>query len=425
MVGEMVDPSPPVVEDAPRGPSDAELVGRVIAGDDPAAMAALVERFGGIVWGLCRRLLTTDADAEDAFQAVFLVLLKRAATVHNPGGVGGWLYGVAYRTAMRARRDLAHRRAAEGKVPNPAPPPDPPAAAACRELHLVLDEEVSRLPDKFRTPFVLCCIEGLSKSEAARELGWKEGTVSGRLAEARTRLRARLVRRGITLAAALTVLELSRQSAAAAVPPLLCHTTIAGLSSSVTGQAVGFSPAAVGLAEGVVRMMTALKLKLGAALLAVAVTIGTTVVATNQLAPPPRAKPEATAPRHTLAFAAPPRPFLDVTDEQVLAVAVSPDGGRVVTAGGRDLSRGQIKVWDATTGQLLQTVPKTPGTRAVAVSPDGLTLACGEIGGSVTPSATPGLASRRTSSGGTTPASTAWPTRGTERCWPPPASTTR
>ena len=273
-----------------RGPRHTRLLERFVSEKDPAALAALVEHFGGMVWGICRRLLPTDEDAEDAFQAVFLVMMKKAATIRNKEAVGSWLYGVAYRTAMRARRELAHRKRIESKATPPVPAPSPTGVASCRELQRVLDEEVNRLPPKLKAPFVLCCIEGMSKSEAAQELRWKEGTVSGRLAYARKLLQQRLTRRGITLSAVLTVLALTRETVAAAVPPLLVQATITGLSVSGAGQTAGvLSPAALSLAEGVVRALTVAKVKAIAAVLTISLALGGAAGAVNQLGQAPQA----------------------------------------------------------------------------------------------------------------------------------------
>src|SRR5262249_31376838 len=156
---------------------------RFVARRDEAAFEALVRRHGPMVLGVCRRVLRNEADAEDAFQATFLVLVKKARSVVPRALVGSWLYGVAHNTARKAKAMNSKRRAKErlaGAAPRPAAP-----AEACRQLHARLDEELSRLPDKYRAPVVLCDLEGKSYKEAARLLGWPQGTLSGRLTRAR------------------------------------------------------------------------------------------------------------------------------------------------------------------------------------------------------------------------------------------------
>src|SRR5262245_59467150 len=180
----------PVSRDAARylsgtagGETDAELLGRFLDRRDEAAFALLVRRHGPMVYGVCRRLLPTDQDAEDAFQATFLVLARKARAA-APREVGNWLFGVARRAALLSRRSIARRRERVGDVPErPATPRD--------ELRAVLDEELSRLPDTYRTVIVLCDLEGRTRREAAAMLGWPEGTVAGRLARARELLARR------------------------------------------------------------------------------------------------------------------------------------------------------------------------------------------------------------------------------------------
>jgi len=296
------------------GPRPSELMQRLVVEKDATAMAVLIERFGGMVWGICRRVLPTDEDAEDAFQAVFLVLVKKAVTIRKKEAVGSWLHGVAFRTAMKARRDLRHRRRLDSKAKPPAATPSPPSVASCQELHRILDEEVERLPAKLKAPFVLCCLEGMSRAEAAGELDWSAALVASRLARARQQLQRRLVRRGVTLSATLTLLALSQQTAAAAAPALLVQATISSLAAAGTGQtAAALSPAAVTLAQGVLRSVAVAKLKVvTAVVLTLSVAVGGAAIATNQgepLAPLPAPAQAAAVP--PVVFVALEYPFLN------------------------------------------------------------------------------------------------------------------
>jgi RNA polymerase sigma factor (sigma-70 family) len=180
---------------------DGELLERFARRGDEAAFAALMQRHGPLVWGVCRRVLGREQDAEDAFQATFLVLARKAQSVRRAGSVGSFLYGVAYRLSVRARADAArrgrHERQAAGLAPS-ASPDD----VTWRELREVLDAELARLPERYRAPLLLCYFEGLTQDEAARQLGWKKRTVKARLDYGRELLRGRLARRGLPLAAA-------------------------------------------------------------------------------------------------------------------------------------------------------------------------------------------------------------------------------
>jgi RNA polymerase sigma factor (sigma-70 family) len=210
--------------------SDSELLVRFSADGDEAAFASLVQRHGATVWRVCRNVLHHDQDAEDAFQATFAVLARKAGTIVNGDAVASWLHGVAYRVATRASRDTALRRARERERAKFARP-EPATDLDLREALAVVDEEVQKLPEKQRAAFVLCYLEGRSVTEAARLMDMKPGTVAVRLSRARARLRQSLSKRGVTLSAALSVVALARSSASAYPAFLLSvvkGTTLAG-----------------------------------------------------------------------------------------------------------------------------------------------------------------------------------------------------
>jgi RNA polymerase sigma factor (sigma-70 family) len=180
--------------------SDAELLERFLTARDETAFAALVRRHGGLVLAACRRVLSDPADVEDAFQATFLILLRKAASIRRSQAVGGWLYRVAYRAALQVRTDAAHRHElADDMEPVARDSSDP----SWREVCSLLYAELDRLPLKFRLPLILCYLDGKTRDEAAQQLGWSVGSVKGYLERGRKQLRARLERRGVALSAGL------------------------------------------------------------------------------------------------------------------------------------------------------------------------------------------------------------------------------
>ena len=239
--------------------ADAELLELFIRKKDETAFASLVRRQGPMVLGVCRRVLGNEHDAEDAFQATFLVLARKAASVRPRGRVANWLYGVAYRTALEARRAAARRRAREAKAVPRAETND-----SHDDLRDVLDEELARLPDRYREVVVLCELQGLGRKEVARQLGCPEGTVASRLSRARILLAKRLRRRGFAPSGSGLTPLLAADAASASVPPSLASVTVKAASLVAAGQtmAAGATSAQVTLlTERVVRIMFLMKLK--------------------------------------------------------------------------------------------------------------------------------------------------------------------
>jgi RNA polymerase sigma factor (sigma-70 family) len=278
--------------------TDGQLLGAFIEHQDEAAFEVLLHRHGPMVLGVCRRILRNYHDAEDAFQATFLILLRKAATLTSREAVASWLYGVAYRTALKARAIAVQRRRRE-RPETERPEPAVCFRDPCESWQPLLDQEVNRLPLRYRLPLLLCDLEGKTRKEAARELGWPEGTVSGRLARARSLLARRLTRRGVALSGAtLATLNLGPEAAAAVWRTALFRSTVkaAGLLAAGQGVAGGISAPVATLMEGVLKTMLFTKLKIAAlALLGViALCLGGLVYRT-QAAPPAGQGPETAA----------------------------------------------------------------------------------------------------------------------------------
>ena len=375
------------------GLTDGELLERFAHRRDEAAEAAfetLLARHGSMVLTVCRQVLGDAHAAEDAFQATFLVLVRRAASlrVREPGSLGPWLHGVAYRIALKARQGAARRQARERRAAMPAFG-GPSLALEQGELQALLHEEVNRLPAKYRAPVVLCYLEGRTHDEAAAALRWPVGTVRGRLARARDRLRARLTRRGLAPGGWIGASPLG--PAARIEPPARL------LEATVTAAIDGMPAAAVGvMANRMLRGLLMARLKMTAAALSIALMtigfglgLGVAPVWQPPRPPDPTSAPVAPTPtpstrvdRHGDPLPKFARARMGTNrfhdGSLVNQVLYTPDGKSLVTVDNIPI----VRVWDAMTGQVVRDIgdpqadfPQVTPSRAIALSPDGKTLA--------------------------------------------------
>src|SRR5216683_2832435 len=263
--------------------SDSQLLDDFSTCRDETAFAALVARHGPMVLRVCRRVLNHEQDAEDAFQATFLVLARKTGSIRKRAALAEWLHGVAYRTAMQAKRSAARRRNHEARLR--ASTPKAVASPTWDDVQAVLDQEIQRLPEAFRTAFVLCVLEGKSGPQAAAELGVKEGTVWSRLTRARQRLQQQLARRGLELSVLLAALSVAEGAGKAAVPTVLANATLrSGLLAAAGGTAAGVIPSHIAaLAAGVTRAMFLTKAKIAIAMLFAASVVTNAGIWTHQL----------------------------------------------------------------------------------------------------------------------------------------------
>jgi RNA polymerase sigma factor (sigma-70 family) len=385
------------------GEQDFALLDRFAHSGEEEAFALLLERHGPMVWRTCQRLVHQPADAEDAFQATFLVLCRKARSIGRRESLGGWLHRVAYRIALKARARSISRPLDEGQLPTHDP--DPTAACAQAELRLFLDEALSRLPAKYRVPLVLCCLEGKSRARAAAELGWAEGTLSSRLARGKDLLRAYLQRRGLVPSAGAVATLLAQEGAVQAVPRALVQATLKGNSVFLLSGAAGAGGAAVRavlLAHGALRAMALTKLKITAGVLlgvgllglgAGKVTLqvfaekpvagGPAAQATSGPPPAPAERPEPTAARTDR--------YGDPLPEGVLArlgtwrfraaggislIAFLPDNKTLLTVELKEHATHFCRTWDMATGKPLRAFGELPGfLRIAALSPNAKLLA--------------------------------------------------
>jgi RNA polymerase sigma factor (sigma-70 family) len=317
-----------------RDVTDAELLGRFAARRDEAAFTALVKRHGPMVLTACRRVLGNHADAEDAFQATFLVLVRKAGSIKRRAALAGWLHEVALRVAMKARTRAHCRRLHEQRVPD-MPRKDFLTTVVWRDLQPVLDEEVQGLPDTCREAFILCYLEGKTYDEAAQQLHCPTGTLSRRLARARELLRERLTRRGLVLPAGVLAAALSQQAAPASVPAALIASTV---KTALRG-AAGAVPARVAaLAEGGLQAMKASKTKVALALLLAA---GLLCASAAAMARSAAAEPQTKAPGPV----APPQAKAEAAKEAGQAAEKSAVSGQVLGADGKPVAGADVALY--------------------------------------------------------------------------------
>jgi RNA polymerase sigma factor (sigma-70 family) len=379
--------------------TDRQLLERFTAQADQAAFEAVVRRHGPTVFRVCRSVLRDEHAADDAFQATFLVLARKAGSLRRQELLGSWLYGVAHRVAARARVEAAKRLNREAHA-EARTATDPATELSTRELCAALEEEMSRLPEKYRAPFYLCHVEGRTRDQAARQLGCSLRTLQRLLERGRGLLQARLSRRGVSLSAALLAATLTHGQAPAALPAALLAVTLTAARAATTGGAVPVAAAA--LAGGVLRRLAGTRLKLLAVLAFVAVATGAGLMSRPGQPPEPPAAPAKSADASAVQPRAgtdlygdplPPGALLRLgslrlrTGAPAFAVLPTPDGKGIYSGSWVPY----VPLWDVTTGKEIRHIelPQQPGALqpsdlgALALSPDGRTLATAPLQGTV------------------------------------------
>ncbi len=388
--------------------SDSQLLQAFCVNQDQHAFAALVQGHGPMVWRVCRHVLHQTEDAEDAFQATFLILARRANSIRKTESLPSWLHGVAYRISLKAKEAGARRSARETEA-QPRSTSDPAAEVSWREVQALLHQEVDRLPEKYRAPFVLCLLEGRSRAEVAQLLGLQEGTVWSRLAKARQRLQGRLARRGISLSAVLTAATIADGEATATVAARLAEPAIQAALQYASGKSISGGPLSakvLGLANGRLASMFLTKVKITLAIVIASAGITSAGLLAYQevsgKAPQDTLEQQPVAPLAEQTKPAGqkeqagPNPNLDALPAGALVrlgadrfrrdasesgfmalsasgtLAFSADGTTLVAAG---LMDGMIHSWDAQTGKETRkfevSEDRPMAERGLAISPDG------------------------------------------------------
>jgi RNA polymerase sigma-70 factor (ECF subfamily) len=374
--------------------TDGELLDQFVALREEAAFEILVRRHGPLVWAVCRRVLRSDHDAEDVFQATFLVLARRAHSIRKRQSIGSWLYGVALRLARRLQSDQSRRRAHEQRIV-PIAPGDPACETAARDSARVVAEEVGRLPEKYRAAVVLRYMAGRTNEQAALELSWPVGTVKTRVARALQMLERRLIRRGLALSAGGAVTLLAEHQATAVVPARLLGTTIlAAVRFVSTSAALPTSASALRLAQEAVRAFSLARVRNLILLLAAGVLLaGGGIVARTQRAEPTLESENLAAARPPLSSAPgsvldpagaalPPNAFVPLGSQAFLhsrepaTVVFSPDGKWLLSGGPGE----PLRLWKRDTGQEIRRFTghesnSQYGLFSLVLSPDGKLVA--------------------------------------------------
>jgi RNA polymerase sigma factor (sigma-70 family) len=357
--------------DRDRDAPDADLLGRFARHRDEAAFAELLRRHGRLVLGVCRRVVGDAHAAEDAFQATFLLLARRAAHLGRPGSLAGWLHAVAYRLARQARRGDERRRRRERL--HARPEATPAEDVSWREVRQLLDAALARLPEHYRAPLVLCYLEGLTQAEAARRLGWSEAVLHGRLERGRQALRRRLARLGLPLAAPLLLPVAADPASAALRAATLATVRTAALGGPVPPAVANLAATGLG-SPGVARW----KVVTGLLLLAIGLGLGAAGAGRPAVTQPPPASPALPTPNRRADLLGDPLPpdallrlgtlrhrYLHRYDSRNQPL---PGGKVVLTSTNEDE---EVRWVDMATGRLTDSWPLPRGWAVCGFSPDG------------------------------------------------------
>jgi RNA polymerase sigma factor (sigma-70 family) len=392
------------------GLTDRQLLERFVRGRDQAAFESLMRRHAALVFGVCERALGHTQDAEDAFQATFMVLARKAGSIRRRRAVGSWLYGVAQRLALRTRVDAARRRQHELRKDVPTPS-DPLEEITGRELCRIVDEELRALSERYRAPLLLCYLQAQTQEEAARQLGWSTRTLRRRLERGRELLQARLTKRGLALSTAFLGTLLTTASGSSAALAAVARATRNGVLVGGSNAAAGFSGVsqrAIALANGMSRALFLAKLQtVAAAVLTLGIMAAEAGLGLHALAPLQPAPAEAEAGRgmpvaELLPSDPPARTATPIPTDHYGDPLPSGAQARLgtmrfsigdwahdlaFTRDGKTLATGAdgcVRMWDVTTGKVVHSLD-TPGRRIlpIALAPDGKTLAAGSLDGMI------------------------------------------